>query len=175
MQNPYWKLEFCCLWNVRLNLNIEQCVYTSFCKWQNPASPAVKAHKASSAPLAPNMGILALQPRLTSWLTMMKITIAQKVVSQVCISKTCSLTRGWLRFFWTMRFNPTTTTVALGSSFQDIQTGQLTLRGLCHQKMYIMKFIARYASVMILRWVTGKCSMASAMHCITIYEVWIKT
>ena len=72
-------------------------------------------------------------------------------------------------------FNPATTTVALRSSFQDIQTGQLTLRGLCHQKIYIMKFMARYVSVMISRWVTGKCSMTSAMHYIMIYEVWIKT
>jgi len=41
MQNPYRKLEFYCLGNVRLNLNIEQCVFTGFCKQQNPASPAV--------------------------------------------------------------------------------------------------------------------------------------
>ena len=80
MQNPYWKLEFCCLQNVRLNFNIEQCVFTQFCKQQNLASPAVKVHKASLAPLAPNMGTLASWPRLTSWswLPTMKITIAQK-------------------------------------------------------------------------------------------------
>ena len=41
MQNPYWKLKLCCLQNVRLNLSIEQCVFTGFCKQQNPACPAV--------------------------------------------------------------------------------------------------------------------------------------
>ena len=53
-------------------------------------------------------------------------------------------------------------------------TGWLTLRGLFHQKIYITKFMATYASITISRWVTGRCSMPCAMHCIMNHDVWRK-
>ena len=59
--------------------------------------------------------------------------------------------------------------------FWNTRTGWLTLRGLFHQKIYITKFMAAYASVTISRWVTGRCSMACAMHCITNHDVWSRT
>ena len=64
---------------------------------------------------------------------------------------------------------------AFGYDFQNALTGQLTLRGLFHQKIYITKFMAAYANVTILRWVTGRCSMARAMHCITNHDVCSRT
>ena len=51
------------------------------------------------------------------------------------------------------------------------RTGRLMLRGLFHQKMYIMKFMAAYASIMISRWVIWRCSMAHAIHCIMNQDV----
>ena len=41
--------------------------------------------------------------------------------------------------------------------------------------MYIIIFMAAYASIMILRWVTGRCLMAQAMHCIMNHNVWSRT
>ena len=61
MQNPYWKLKFCCLRNARLNLNIEQCVFTGFRKRQNLASPAVI--------LAAVVALLSLPPRINQTAT----------------------------------------------------------------------------------------------------------
>ena len=68
--------------------------------------------------------------------------------------------------------------VPLGSDspdFRNTRTGRSTLRGLFHQKKYITKFIAAYASVTISRWVTGRCLMPRAMHCITNHDVWRTT
>ena len=61
------------------------------------------------------------------------------------------------------------------SDFWNAQTGWLMLRGLFHQIMYIMKFMAAYTSVTISRWVTRRYSMACAMYCIMNHNVWNRT
>ena len=59
-----------------------------------------------------------------------------------------------------------------GSDLGNTRIDWLTLRGLFHQKMYITKFLAVYASVTISRWLTGRCPMICAIHCNTNHDVW---
>ena len=106
---------------------------------------------------AQNLGTLSSRLRSTklSWLPAINLSIVSKLV----------------RFTSKANLGPS----EIGSStsnFRNTQTGQLMLRGLFHQKMYITKFMAAYASVTISRCVTGRRSTALAMHCITNHDVW---
>ena len=73
-------------------------------------------------------------------------------IADFCPPEIGSLTWGW---------------ISPDLHFWNAWIGWSTLRGLFHQKMYITKFMAVYASMMISRWVTGRCLMACEMHCIT--------
>ena len=119
-------------------------------------------------PSAQNLGTWSLWLRLasSSWVPMINHKIFSKllpIASQVNshASEIDSLTHSW--------------GVSLASDFWNTQMGQLTLRGLFHQKMYIVKLMAAYLSITISRWVTGRCLMAYAMHCITNHNVWSRT
>ena len=105
---------------------------------------------------AQNLGTLPSRLRSTSssWIPKKLFPRLKplQIISQVnfCASETVSLTWGC---------------VSIGSDFRNTRTGRLTLTGLFHQKTYITKFMAGYASVTISRCVTGRCSTACAMHC----------
>ena len=43
------------------------------------------------------------------------------------------------------------------------------------RNIYIRKFMVAYASLKISRWVTGRCLMTHAMHCIMNHDVWSGT
>ena len=133
-------------------------------------STMASAMPAPSALSAQNLGTRSSRLRSTSlsWTPVMNIAILLKT------SQTSSQVNS-RALEYCVALEMTWFCVPLGSDFRNTRTGRLTLRGLFHQKMYIMKFMAAYANVTISRWVTGRCSMAQAMHCITNHDVWSRT
>ena len=126
-----------------------------------PSTLRLVTFESRSVLLAPNLGTLSSQLRSAyrSWPPQISWDIIPKSSKTAIQVNSLAPETGW-------------GCISLRSDFRNTRTGRLTLRGLFHQKMYITKFMAAYASVTISRWVTGRCSTARAMHCITNHDVW---
>ena len=133
---------------------------------QTPTPSTMRSVMVKSSPWlsAQNLGTLSLRLRWTS-------SSCKPVIKPTIVCKPLTIAS---------QVDPHTSEVGSlcispASDFRNTRTGWLTLRGLFHQKMYIMKFMTTYASVTISRWVTGRCLWAHAMHCITNHNIWSRT
>ena len=118
---------------------------------------------SSSVLLAQNLGTQFSQLKLTfsSWPAIISLNIfsSHYWLPSKSISTSLRLVLTW-------------GCVSFSSDFWKTWTGWLILRGLLQQKIYTTKFMVAYASITISRWVTGRCLMAHAIHCITNHDVW---